>query len=387
MSPSRSAFTIVSALLLAACSRVGGSSTPTPRRTNTASLVAAPDVYLQAQTFQIAAGTFGNASPITMWGYATCGAGFASCGAPSVPGPAITATEGGTIAIHIRNALTGPFVEPTSVVIHGQLASMSPVWIDPSSGSVTGLGGRPAADYHSRVRSFTTETPADAATEVVYTWTNVRAGTYLYESGTHPGVQVQMGLYGALEVLPAMGGRAYADPSTAYDSAVTLLYSEIDPVLHAAIAAGTYGPNPNAPAPAPAGWLTSTVGYRPQYFLVNGRPFDSSSAPIPAGAAGSRILMRLLNAGLQSKVPTLNGVGYMSVIAEDGNFYAVTNASGGVVSATRQQYSVFLPAGKTTDAILTPSGAGTIALYDRRLNLSNAGATPGGLLTILAVAP
>ena len=32
----------------------------------------------------------------------------------------------------------------------------------------------------------------------VYYWNNIQPGTYAYQSGTHPQVQVQMGLYGAM---------------------------------------------------------------------------------------------------------------------------------------------------------------------------------------------
>jgi FtsP/CotA-like multicopper oxidase with cupredoxin domain len=367
-----------------ACSSSHSNNARSPA--TTAAPLASPDVFLQAQTFVIPANSFNNPAPITMWGYAKCTANFASCGTATAPGPTIAATEGTSLTIHLRNTLTGPLVEPVSVIAPGQLATMAPVWIDPSTGTVTATGARPPGDYTSRVRSFTAETPAGNATEVTYTWTNLKAGTFLYQSGTHPQVQVQMGLYGALQVYPATTGRAYADPSSAYDSEVTLLYSEIDPVLHQAIASGTYGPNPNAPLDPPAGWLTSTVDYRPQYFLVNGHPFASTAAPIAGGAVGKKTLLRFLNAGLSSKVPTLLGA-YVSEIGEDGNFISITNAAGTTVAAPREQYSVFLPAGKTIDAIFTPSAAGTVAVFDRRMNLSNAGVSPGGQLTYLAVGP
>ena len=48
------------------------------------------------------------------------------------------------------------------------------------------------------MRSFDAETAAGGSGS--YTWTGVKEGTYLYHSGTHPQVQVQMGLYGALTV-------------------------------------------------------------------------------------------------------------------------------------------------------------------------------------------
>lgn len=332
-------------------------------------LGATQDYYLKAVPFTIAANTFNNPAAITMWGYASCDATFTTCGTPTVPGPPLTATAGDTVNIHLQNSLTGPYTEPTSVVIPGQLATGTPTWTD----NTTGNRG---ASLSKRVRSFTAETAVNGTS--TYTWTGVKAGTYLYQSGTHPAVQVQMGLYGTLKVLSA-AERAYSDPSSAFASEVTLLFSEIDPVLHDAIAAGKYGPNPTPPP----GWLTSTIDYHPKYFLINGQPYSPSLPPIPAGTGGN-LLIRFLNAGLQSKVPVVQGP-YMSVIAEDGNFMTAVNAEGETVAASKQQYSVFLPAGKTIDAILTPAAPGYIPVYDRRLNLTNNGASPGGMLVYLQV--
>src|SRR5947208_605591 len=128
-----SKLTFAALLLGLGCSSSSNhSSTQTgPNGTKQAPLVT-PDVYLRAQAFQVPAGQFGNAAPITMWGYAQCTAGFASCGTPTVPGPALTAFEGTTLTVHVRNGLTGPYVEPTSIVVPGQLTQMTPVWIDSS---------------------------------------------------------------------------------------------------------------------------------------------------------------------------------------------------------------------------------------------------------------
>ncbi len=324
---------------------------------------ASVDVYLKAG---VTTKTI-NGAAIAMWGFAQCTDGtFASCGAVSVPGPALTATEGDALNIHLRNDLTGPFTEPVSIVIPGQITAMNPVWID-GLGNVVSTGSRLPGDVTSRVRSFTAETPVGGTS--TYTWSNVKSGAYIYQSGTHPAVQVQMGLYGVLEVLPVTPARAYEDPSTAYDARVALLFSEIDPALHNAVATGTYGP------PAGPGRMTSTVNYNPAYFLINGEPYTAGLAPIPAGLPGQKVLVRFLNAGLESKVPTLQNQ-YMTVIAEDGNLYP----------NPKEQYSVFLPAGKTLDAIMSSASAGYIPVYDRMLNLTSGPASPGGMLRYLEIA-
>ena len=139
-----------------------------------------------------------------------------------------------------------------------------------------------------------------------------------------------MGLYGALTV----GGYSGL-PVTSGD--VTLLYSEIDPALH------------NPPAAA------TPLTYKPRHYLVNGE--EPTSAPLIAGDTNQPTMLRMLNAGLDFHVPTLNG-GYMSLVAEDGNLYPFP----------KQQYSANLAAGKTIDALWQPGSAGDHVIYDRRGN-------------------
>jgi hypothetical protein len=135
------------------------------------------------------------------------------------------------------------------------------------------------------------------------------------------------------------------------------------------VAAGTYG------TPPPTG-ITSTMIYEPKYFLINGAPYTASSVPLPAGNAGTSVLLRFLNAGLKQRAPVIQGL-YFSLVAEDGNAYGFT----------KQQYSMLLSAGKTIDAIITPAAYGNYAIYDRRLALTNAAASGGGMLAYLNVAP
>jgi hypothetical protein len=176
-----------------------------------------------------------------------------------------------------------------------------------------------------------------------------------------------MGLYGAIKK-DAAADQAYggASPVT-YDLDVVLLYSELDPTLHQAVANSTYGT---------AGGPTSPINYDAKYFLINGTPYSASTTPIPAGTPGQRVLIRYLNAGLDSHAPSWLGV-YQTLVAEDGNAY----------SYQLKQYSLLLPALQTKDAIVQFPSAGKYAVYDRRLDLTNAKALPaGGLLRFLEVA-
>lgn len=293
-----------------------------------------------AITYDLVAAPFNKAMPdgtsVPMWGYALDGT---SCTAPpclpSVPGPALVVPPGDTsLTVNLTNNL----LEETSIVISGQsmptdslAAALAPVKFTDSSG-------------RQRVRSFTAEAAVGGGTQS-YTWNNLKPGTYLYHSGTHPQVQVQMGLYGAM-THDAAAGLAYA--GVPYHSEVPpLVFSEVDPVLHAAVANGQYGPGLA---------VTSTIDYAPKYFLINGEDLSDASLALAAGSAGQTTLLRLLNAGLQSRSPVLQGH-YMRLVAEDGNPYP----------HAREQYSAFLPALKTVDAVITPAEAASYPIYDRRL--------------------
>ena len=305
----------------------------------------AVEVFLCADATTL---TMPDGNVVTMWGYAEDdNANLADgCGNPvQVPGPAITVpSTDTTLTVNLLNNLP----QRTSLVIGGQGpdTNMVPRFITDKAG-------------RQRVYSFTHETRLGRIGR--YTWNNFQPGSYAYQSGTHVAVQVQMGLYGAVN-RDAAPGQGY--PGVPYDQDVELFYSEIDPVLHADIAGGTYG-NTGA---------TSTIDYAPKYFLVNGAPYSAATTPLPAGAAGTRTLLRMYNMGLGSLAPTLLGE-HLQIVAEDGSVYPYP----------REQYSVLLPAGKTRDAILMASADGTYPFYDRRLNLVNAAAGPGGIYSYLEV--
>lgn len=326
------------------------------------------------------AGTVGmpDGQNVPIWGYALDSAGFAgNCAAPaSLPGPALTVPPGDSVlTIHLRNDLTS---EPTSIVIPGQSATPTPVWTDGTSG--------PRANATQRVRSFTQEAAPNGGT-ADYNWTNVRPGTYLYHSGSHAQVQVQMGLYGALTKNFADAPKQ-AYEGTVYDNEVTLLFSEIDPAQHAAIAAGTYG-NAATPTacqdtsgqPLP---MTSTLCYKPKYFLINGQPFQAGAAPLANLTQGQATLLRMINAGYRAYVPMLQGM-HMKMVAEDGNRYQYRDASG-THARDQYQYSTWLAALKTTDAIIVPATTGSHAIFDRRLNTVTGASQDGGIFGKLEVA-
>jgi FtsP/CotA-like multicopper oxidase with cupredoxin domain len=306
------------------------------------------DVFLCAGTVSQ---TMPDGRRVPMWGYARVSSAAElgpGCGAAAtVPGPLLELPPGSvspeptTLYVHLYN---DGIPEGVSIVVPGQIAKLEPV-----------------RNANGRVRSFTAE--AVTGTIATYTWPNFSPGTYAYQSGSHPAVQVQMGLFGAItrDVGPNI-----AYPGVPYAHDVVLLYSEIDPELHDAVAGGRYGRPP----------FTSTIDYRPRYHLVNGAAYVASvTPPIAAGAAGQATLLRLLNLGLESHAPTFLG-GHLALVAEDGHAYP----------NGRAQYSVLLAAGKTRDAVWLPASAGRYVIYDRRLRLESGAGLVGGMLAELEIA-
>jgi len=422
---------------------------------------------------QIATLPDGNTVP--MWGW-TCDAASAATGncvalngsaqgggaawqPPLITVPLASGVTTGSLTINLTNNLP---VE-SSVVIMGQVAGASQA-ANGGLGTPSREAGPRTDGAHSgqtsttwtqvlgatftppaqgtRVRSFTTEAGPTTGT-ATYSWTALKPGTYLIETGTYPSIQGPMGLYGVLVVYtPATGanafgpGTAYTGTSTVgpysinYDSTVPLLLSEIDPVQNNAVDQFVVNSGGTTCTPLTGGtcsaisqaaetmkWTQAcglahtcypaAVNYTPLYFLMNGVSFNksavaSSAAPIaPTGTASTgNVLVRFVNAGSHMHVPSVNGLS-MSLIAEDGNVLpdvALGAAKAPPNLAVRVQNEVFLAAGKVYDVVINPANngtsttaisaftSGTYQVFDRELSLSTNGSRDGGMQTILQVA-
>jgi FtsP/CotA-like multicopper oxidase with cupredoxin domain len=323
---------------------------------------------------------------VTLWGYAVQsfdardGLGeIEGDNVLSVPGPRLTVAPGRGLTVRLQNEL----LVPVSILIPGQA-------LPRAAGATSPQVVKEVVEGKERVTSFVHVTPAGAG-GVEYIWPSIAPGTYLYHSGTHPAVQVQMGLYGALTrnarqanpaAVPPLRARAYPGVANEYDQEMLFLYSEIDPVLHNAVAAGTYG---SADYPStlrrvetePNGVVKVVDGYQPKYFLVNGEVLDDTSTlPANVTTVGSATLLRFLNASLWDHVPQFLGT-HVTVLAEDGKLYPYP----------RQHYSLLLPAGKTLDALLTPAAEGQINIFDRRLFRSQLPDVQGSMHARIVVNP
>ena len=119
--------------------------------------------------------------------------------------------------------------------------------------------------------------------------------------------------------------------------------------------------------------------YAPKYFLINGKAYASAFTGDIAVTAGNKVLLRYVNAGLQSHAMSTLGIS-QKVIATDGHAFAHPHSMVAETIAT----------GQTLDALVTIPAAtddGTkFAVYDANLMLRNSNASGlGGMLTFLTV--
>ena len=313
--------------------------------------IAAPgdrEVFLQTQRFDKALPGGGT---VAMWGFASCtDATYSDCELSTemdAPGPQVDAFAGYNLNINVQNTLP----MPVSIMIPGQANA--------------GLSG--AAAGAGRTGFAVPIAASDGATFPTgsYSFGNLKAGTYLYQSASYPSVQVPMGLYGAVIV--------HEDSAQAYDGISTpsetlLLFSEVDPIQNnrvdmyagpaysagqlqnRCVAIADYTANMTAGMPC-------TIDYSPMYFFIN----DEPTAELPAVNPGDVALLRMANAGLHSHTPAIVGVDF-ELIAEDGNLYPIPQV----------QSAALLAAGKTLDALITlPAGDVTLQIFDRMPTFSN----------------
>ncbi len=152
--------------------------------------------------------------------------------------------------------------------------------------------------------------------------------------------------------------------SSAYGDEQVLVYSEVDTDLHDAVASGNYGV---------AGGVTSTIGYHPEFTMVNG--MFGGAVDVAVGASPGTLL-RMLNVGNMQHVPMLVNGGDMRLIGEDGHAYPYG----------RPQYTADLPPGQTRDAILdVGTQVHTARLFDRANLGKSASAAASGPATAVPV--
>jgi FtsP/CotA-like multicopper oxidase with cupredoxin domain len=292
----------------------------------------------------------------TPTGYAPAAISSPFCNPMQVPGPTLIVTEGDTVTVTLTNNLPAA-AGNTSLLFPGFQVKAAASATQPTTCKAT----TPAP-----AGLLTTEAANGCA--VTYTFTASSPGTRAYYSGTQGDLQVEMGLFGAIVVLPSaahapsvcgtldtnavdglpvthpgnnkkarqkwgesefrLATAAYGHPETCYDREYLFQFSEIDPAIHEkadaqvkACTAGTAGCSLNVP----------TEPYHPAYFVVNGRSLpddmDPNYAPQyqhqpyngnPHMHPGELVLLRIVGQG-RWQHPFHEHANHVRILARDGN--------------------------------------------------------------------
>jgi hypothetical protein len=312
-----------------------------------------------------AAGDIGqpDGTRIHSWGYGcnTAPAGFApaqasgNCPQMQLPGPTLIVTEGEVVTVKLTNRL--PLAAgSTSIVFPGM--------------SVSAAGGSPGVLAQEAANGGT----------VTYTFTAGKPGTYAYYSGTQPDLQIEMGLSGAIVVLPNAAGAAaagckpkgpyslaasaYGHKDSCYDREYLFQFTELSSQIHDAVKAQV---DDCATGPCPQ-IVVQTEPYRPNYYMVNGRSMpdnmDVAYAPAypnqpyngnPHMHPGENVLMRVVGQGRWQHPFHFHG-NHARVLARDANMLVSASDAGRLAGPVL--FTIATVPGQTVDAIFTWTGQG-----------------------------
>lgn len=292
----------------------------------------------------------GNQIPV--WGYTE--SQFAQ---PQIPGPVIEATVGDIIQINLINMLT----EAVSMIFPGQNITPTPV-----------------KDSRGIFISYSEQAEPNGGT-VSYTFTAERPGIFLYESGSSPYKQIQMGMYGVIIIRPAdytVIKTAYGgDTGTEFDVEQIMVLNEVDSQLHFAVSNLT---------------PFDFQQYNPDYWTINGRsyphttaPNDSSSQPYSSKIAinmGQKLLIRYINAGFQNHNIRLDHL-LARIVAVDSVPLYINS-----LDKTYNKNTITIAPGESYDIIAVVNSPGKYIIYERSYNYSSSiDSFTGNAATVLEV--
>lgn len=291
--------------------------------------IAGPVFNLTARADFISTGDGGS---VYTWGYAN------GNGTMQYPGPTLIVNQGDTVTINLSNRLP----VPVSIVFPGQAG-------------IAAVGGS-AGILAQEAPSMAGAVPGT----VSYTFTATQPGTYLYHSGTQPAVQVEMGLVGALIVRPTATDplhQAYGHAGTRFDHEYLFLLTEMDPLVHAQVAAQVAAGQPIN---------VDTSAWHPVLWFMNGRNAPDTmldaNVPwlptqpyncLPRMHAGEKLLMRVVNAGRDLHPLHTHGNNF-SLLARDGRLLESTPGVGPDLASS--DFTLRAVPGETYDAIFEWTG-------------------------------
>jgi FtsP/CotA-like multicopper oxidase with cupredoxin domain len=270
-------------------------------------------------------------------GYAPAPIANTFCNSMQVPGPTLIVTEGQTVTVNLTNNL------PTSA---GNTSILFPGFQVASSGGAPGLLTQEAAPGGTVTYKFVAGSP----------------GTRSYYSGTQSDLQIEMGMYGAMIVLPArvpttcvntqndrargaylssigqptegdfrLAAAAYDNAKTCYDREYLFQFSEIDPRIHEQALDQVTALKDCTAGAAGCGLQVATEPYHPAYFMINGRSMPDDMDPNYAGEyphqpyngnphlhPGEQVLLRIIGQG-RWQHPFHEHANHVRILARDGN--------------------------------------------------------------------
>jgi FtsP/CotA-like multicopper oxidase with cupredoxin domain len=296
-------------------------------------------------------------------------------GQMQLPGPSLVVTEGQLVTITLHNNLPAA-AGNTSILFPG-------FDVHVASGDPGSPGLLTQEAQHGGTVTYTFDTTG-------------HPGTHSYYSGTQGDLQVEMGLFGALIVLPSsppatcdtdplraavhaaqatdrgdpagapkdfrLAHAAYDHASTCYDREYMFQFSELDPRIHSQAAEQA-----GAGCDVPTGCMhIDTEPYHPVYFLINGRSMpdiaDPNYAPMyplqpyngnPHLHPGELTLVRIIGQG-RLQHPFHEHANHLRVLARDGNL--LVNASNNLAGPLL--FTTTTTPGQTIDAIFEWTGKG-----------------------------
>jgi FtsP/CotA-like multicopper oxidase with cupredoxin domain len=308
------------------------------------------------------------------------------CNTMQVPGPTLIVTEGDTVTVTLTNGL------PTSA---GNTSILFPGFKATTTGGVTGLLTQEAAPGGSVTYTFIARSP----------------GTRAYYSGTQGDLQIEMGLYGAIVVLPAspvkgtackndlqdkndtarshfhendyrLSTSAYDDPHTCYDREYLFQFSEIDPSIHTQAEAQVAARTGCVAGAAGCSLNVATEPYHPAYFMINGRSMPDDMDPNyavqyphqpyngnPHMHPGEQVLLRIIGQG-RWQHPFHEHANHVRILAHDGNLI-LTPDKGGLAGPAL--FTTTTTPGQAMDGIFYYTGRGlNWDMYGHNPNSSDA---------------
>ncbi len=258
-----------------------------------------------------------------------------ACPTMQIPGPTLIVQEGETVTVTLTNNL------PNAA---GNTSILFPGFQVTTTGGTAGLLTQEAAP----------------GTSVTYSFQAASPGTRAYYSGSQGDLQVEMGMYGAIVVVPTqtatfkacgnvgdaastptqmarkfnketdfrLAPAAYDHAETCYDREYLFQFSEIDPRIHSQ-AEQLVGASTCLTACPPLN--VQTEPYHPTYFMVNGRSMPDDMDPNYAWAyphqpyngnphmhSGELVLLRVIGQG-RWQHPFHEHGNHVRVLGRDGN--------------------------------------------------------------------